>query len=190
MGLPEIKHITEKEYLDAERLATVKHEYYKGEVFAMGGASFSHAKISMNCSVDLGNKLDGKDCQPYGNDVRIHIPKNSLYTYPDLTIICGEIAETDDHFDTATNPSVIFEILSPSTKNYDKGGKFTLYRNINTLKEYILIDSECISVEKFTKNQDNTWTFEEYTSIENSFPISTVSIEMQLSKIYKGVKFK
>jgi Uma2 family endonuclease len=188
MGLPEIQYISQKDYLETERLALDKHEYYKGEVFAMSGASIAHNRIAVNCTIDIGQKLKGKDCQPYGSDLRIHIPKNTLFTYPDITIICGEIETTDDKFDTVTNPSVIIEILSTSTRNYDKGEKFTLYREIDSLQEYILIDSERIMVEKFIRNADNSWQLTEYKTIEQSFSISTVNIEMQLLDIYEGVK--
>ena len=86
MGLPELKHLTEKEYLEAERAAIIKHEYFKGEVFAMSGASIAHNIISVNCISELTQKLKGKKCRPYGSDLRVHIPKNSLYTYPDISI--------------------------------------------------------------------------------------------------------
>lgn len=188
MGPPEILHISEKDYLEAERLAIEKHEYHKGEIFAMSGASIAHNKIAMNTSVDIATKLKGKKCQPYGSDLRIHIPKNTLYTYPDISIVCGEIETTDDKFDTVTNPSVIIEILSSTTRNYDKGEKFTLYREIDSLQEYILIDSERIMVEKFIRNADKSWQLTEYKTIEQSFSIETVGIEMQLTDIYDGVK--
>jgi Uma2 family endonuclease len=187
MGLPEIKHITEKEYLETERLALEKHEYYKGEIFAMSGASIAHNKIFSNTFLEIGTKLKGKKCQPFGSDLRIHIPKNTLFTYPDISIVCGETETTDDKFDTITNPSVIIEILSPSTRNYDKGEKFTLYREIDSLQEYILIDSERIMVEKFIRNSDNSWQLTEYKSIDLSFSITTVAIEMPLLDIYEGL---
>jgi Uma2 family endonuclease len=188
MGVPETKYISEKEYLETERSALDKHEYHKGEIFAMSGASIAHNRISINCTLDIGNKLKGQNCQPYGSDLRIHIPKNTLYTYPDISIICGEVETTDDKFDTITNPSVIIEILSSSTRNYDKGEKFTLYREIDSLQEYILIDSERIMVEKFIRNPDNSWQLTEYKTIEKSFTITTLTIEMQLAAIYEGVK--
>ncbi|WP_269227407.1 Uma2 family endonuclease [Flavobacterium eburneipallidum] len=188
MGLPEILYISQKDYLEAERLAVEKHEYFKGEIFAMSGASITHNKIFSNSFSDIGSKLKGKKCQPFGSDLRVHIPKNTLFTYPDISIICGEIETTDDKFDTITNPSVIIEILSPSTRNYDKGEKFTLYREIDSLQEYILIDSERIMVEKFIRNADNSWQLTEYKTIEQSFSIATVDIEMQLIDIYDGIK--
>lgn len=190
MGRAELKHITEQEYLEAERLATEKHEYFQGEIFAMSGARIPHNKIFSNAFIDIGSKLKGKKCQPYSSDLRIHVKQNTLYTYPDISIICGEIETVDDTFDTATNPSVIIEILSESTRNYDKGGKFTLYRGIDSLQEYILIDSESVMVEKFIRNADNSWQLTEYKSLEEKFTIETVEIEMQLADIYNGVTLK
>lgn len=188
MVLPEIQYISQFDYLDTERLALDKHEYFNGEIFAMSGASIAHNKIFSNLFLEVGTKLKGKKCQPFGSDLRIHIPKNTLYTYPDLSIVCGEIDTTDDKFDTITNPSVIIEILSPSTRNYDKGQKFTLYREIDSLQEYILIDSERILVEKFIRNPDNSWQLTEYKTLEQDFTIATVGIKLQLSDIYEGVK--
>ena len=190
MGKAELQYIAEKDYLNAERLALNKHEYFRGEIFAMSGASLPHNKIFSNLFIDAGVKLKGKKCQPFGGDLRIYIPKNTLYTYPDMSIICGEPETTDDNFDTVTNPTVIFEILSKSTRNYDKGQKFTLYRDIESLKEYILIDSEKIMVEKFTKNPDKSWTLTEYMHLGEGFDILSVQISMKLSDIYDAVNFK
>ncbi len=189
MAAPALKYIDQTEYLDAERKALDKHEYYKGEIFAMSGANITHNIISTNCIVTLGKKLKKTNNHIFGSDLRIHIPKNSLYTYPDISIVCGDVKTTDDHFDTATNPVVIIEILSSSTRDYDKGGKFTLYRDIDPLQEYILIDSEKIMVEKFIKNDDNSWQLTEYKSIEQSFWINSVDIELQLQDVYEDVPF-
>ena len=124
MGAAELKYTIAADYLNAERLALDKHEYFQGEIFAMSGASIPHNRIFSNTFGDICFKLRGKKCEPFGSDLRIHIPKNSLFTYPDISIICGEIETTDDKFDTITNPSVIIEILSPSTRDYDIGKKF------------------------------------------------------------------
>ncbi len=112
-----------------------------------------------------------------------------LFTYPDISIICGEIETTDDKFDTVTNPSVIIEILSASTRNYDIGKKFYLYREIESLKEYILIDSEKVAVEKYIKNVDNSWLLTEYKSIDSEFLIDTVGLSLKLVDVYFGVEF-
>jgi Uma2 family endonuclease len=188
MGLPETKYITEKEYLVAERLATEKHEYFQGEVFAMSGASKAHNEIAMNCSVELAVKLKGKPCRPYGSDFRVNIPKNTLYTYPDISVYCNEPETLDAENDTATNPTVIVEILSKSTRNYDQGEKFALYRQIESLKDYILIDSETVKVIKHTKMDDESWVLKEYKSIEDSFSIPSIGVTLNLLDLYENVK--
>ncbi len=190
MATPVLNYISGQDYLEAERKAFEKHEYYKGEIFAMSGASFPHNKVFSKLFGALAWKLKGKRCTPYGSDLRIHIPSNTLYTYPDISIICGEIESTDDKFDIATNPSVVIEILSASTRDYDKGSKFTLYRAIETLKEYILVDATGISVEKFIRHADNSWQLTEYKLLTDNFSISTVNINISLTDIYEGVKFE
>jgi Uma2 family endonuclease len=189
MGLPEIKYITEKEYLAAERLATVKHEYFHGEIFAMSGASKAHNEIFINALGEFINQLKGKPCRPYGSDFRVNIPKNTLYTYPDISVFCTEPETLDSEKDTATNPTVIIEILSASTRNYDQGEKFNLYREIDSLKEYILIDSQAVKVIKNSKNDDGSWLLVEYKSIEDSFFIKSIAVELSLVNLYENVKF-
>jgi Uma2 family endonuclease len=183
-------YISQEEYLANERAATEKHEYYQGEVFAMSGASLRHNKIFSNLFGELTYRLKGKGCQPFGSDLRIHIPKNTLYTYPDISIFCSEPNLTDDKFDTATNPSVIIELLSKSTRSYDKGEKFTLYRDISSLKEYILIDTEKIYAEKHIRNADESWTLTDYKSLDDGFPITTVDLYLNLKDIYESLSFE
>ena len=189
---PAVKYnyVSAEEYLIAERAALEKHEYYQGEIFAMSGASRNHNEIHTNVLGELYSKLKGRGCKPYGSELRIHIPKNTLYTYPDITIICGEMDLTDDQFDTATNPSIIIEILSKSTRNYDKGEKFTLYRDIESLQEYILVDSEKVHVEKHIRNTDNSWQLTDYRSLEDSITIPSVNVSLSLKDIYEGVIFE
>ena len=187
--LPDYKFISQEEYLESERAAFEKHEYYQGEVFAMSGASLEHNIIFSNIFGELAYNLKGKNCRPFGSDLRIHIPKNTLYTYPDINIICGEPNLTDNKFDTATNPSVIIELLSVSTRNYDKGEKFSLYRDIDSLQEYILIDTERIHVIKHIRHSDNSWQLTEFKHIENIFSIDTIGLAFSLKDIYEGISF-
>jgi Uma2 family endonuclease len=186
---PKYNFISQEEYLEMERAALDKHEYYQGEVFAMSGASLRHNRIAVNTLTDLANKLKDKSCQPYGSDMRIHIPKNTLYTYPDISIICGDAELTDDKFDTATNPSVIIELLSKSTRNYDRFEKFSLYREIASLKEYILIDTQRVHVEKHIRNADNSWQLTDYYSLNDMFIISAVNVSVSLADVYAGISF-
>ncbi len=143
--------ISQKEYLDTERLALDKHEYLNGEVLAMPRLNKFHNRIFVNTYSRIGTFLLGKKCTPYGSDLRVHISENTFYTYPDISIVCDEEKYLDDEFDTLLNPKVIIEILSKSTRDYDKGTKFTLFRSIPSLVEYILIDSEKMFIERFAK---------------------------------------
>nr|HPH93084.1 Uma2 family endonuclease [Ferruginibacter sp.] len=180
-------YISPEEYLEQEMAAVEKHEYYRGEVFGMSGASREHNEIYSNIFTDIGSKLKGKGCKPYGSDFRVHIPKNTLYTYPDIIIICGDPELIDEKFGTVTNPSVIFELLSHSTRNYYKGEKFTLYRDIGSLKEYILVDTERIHVEKHIRREDNSWVLTDYRSLDEFFTIETVQVSLLLKDVYDGV---
>ncbi len=187
---PKYNFISQEEYLLAEREATEKHEYFQGEVFAMSGASLKHNFIAKNINILIPHYLKGQPCDLFGSDLRVHIPENSLYTYPDFTIICGKPETTDEKTDTITNPSVIIEILSKSTKEYDRGTKFNLYRNINTLQEYILIDSTSVSVEIFKRHSDNTWILTEFKQLSDQFVISTINLTILLNDLYEDVTFE
>ncbi|MEX2230606.1 MAG: Uma2 family endonuclease [Cyclobacteriaceae bacterium] len=182
------KKISIEEYLQFERGSVEKHEFYRNEVFAMAGAGRRHNKIFSNLFIALGIKLKGKACQPYGSDLRIHIPENTLFTYPDISVFCGDFIISKEDKDTVLEPTILFEILSPSTKDYDRGGKFKLYRDIPTLKEYILIDSESINIEAFRINASGNWELEEYKQLSKILELSSVQVAIPLSEIYEGTK--
>ncbi|MBC7553681.1 MAG: Uma2 family endonuclease, partial [Taibaiella sp.] len=143
---------TVAEYLEMEQAAEEKHEYYKGEIFAMSGPKYQHVLVATNTLAALQQKLRGKPCRPLSSDMRIYIPKNSLFTYPDISVVCGEPEFLNNDEWNLLNPVVIIEVLSPSTKSYDRGDKFKLYRDIPTLKEYILIEPETVGIEAFFIN--------------------------------------
>lgn len=186
MSQPEVKYLSEKEYLAFERNALDKHEFYKGEVFAMSGASFKHNLIESNLRGLLHNFLKGKQCREFGSNLRIHIPSNSLYTYPDILVLCKEPDFVDEEFDTITNPSIIIEILSPSTADYDRGAKFDLYREILTLKEYLLIDSKTVHTVLYTKNNDSTWILSETKNLTDNILLPSIDFKISLADIYEG----
>ncbi|WP_152266826.1 Uma2 family endonuclease [Agriterribacter humi] len=180
--------LTPEEYLEWESTALQKHEYYRGELFAMAGASVRHNVIAKNLMIGIGMRLQGKQCQPYGSDLRIHIPENTLFTYPDISIICRDVIEEETSDDYTIEPTVIIEILSPSTKGYDRGEKFRLYRDIPTLEAYILIDSESIAIEAFRINASGHWELEDYKSLNEVLAIPVVDLAIPLHDIYEGTK--
>jgi Uma2 family endonuclease len=188
MGLPEKKYISAEEYLTAESVSVEKHEYFNGEIYAMECATVEHNLIVANTFGEIYGKLKDKQCKIMTSDLRVNVQSNGLYTYPDISIVCGEIEKSADAFDSITNPIVIIEVLSEGTKDYDRGSKFMLYRGIPSLKSYILIDSTGhVMVEVFSKNQNNIWQLKEYKSIDNIMDIEPLDIGIGLVDIYSGV---
>lgn len=184
------KYYSEEEFLILERMSKTKNEYYRGEIFAMSGASFQHNQISSSLIKNIGTHLEGASCNIYGSDLRVHAQLKSFYTYPDAVIICGDPSFVDNQFDTIINPSVIFEILSPSTEEYDRTVKFEFYKNIWSLKEYVLIDSKKIMIEVFSRQAGNSWTSVCFTNPEDDWVIDTINYKDLVKKIYAGVVFK
>lgn len=185
MAIQTRNYITPEEYLFTEREADFKSEYYQGEVFAMSGASYNHNVIAANLLGLLYNlRKNGR--RAFGSDLRLHIPLNSLYTYPNVTIICGKPSFLDQQQDTVLNPSILFEILSPSTENHGRGKKFMLYRSISTLQEYVLIDSQYRLIEKYTRNLDNHWVLTDYKQPEDNIAFISIDFKLSVEKIYSG----
>jgi Uma2 family endonuclease len=180
------KILTEDEYLTWENSAHRKHEFFQGQVFAMAGASPRHNIVFRNVYGDLAYRLKGNPCQPYGSDFRIHIPQNTLYTYPDISILCDDIL--NNYTESGTQPTVIIEILSVTTKDYDRGSKFELYRDIPALKEYVLIDSDTIHAEVFRLNGRKHWELEEYKLLDDILEIKQVKWSMSLHGVYEGTR--
>lgn len=182
------RKFTIEEYLNMERAGEYKHEYFQGEIFAMSGAGHRHNIIFKNLYGELVNKLKGHPCQPYGSDMRIHIPENTLFTYPDISIICRDLLEDGTDDDNVIEPALLVEILSPSTRNYDRGTKFKLYRDIPSLQEYILVDSEAVGVEVFRMTENGHWQLEEYKKGDEMLQIHTVNFQLSLNEIYLKTK--
>jgi Uma2 family endonuclease len=178
---------TIEEYLEMERAAIHKHEYCRGEIFAMSGAGTRHVFIYANLYGDMAYKIKGNRCRALGNDLRVHIPENSLFTYPDISVFCGEMVLFDEMEDSAIGPTVLVEILSPSTWKYDRGAKFELYKEIPTLKEYILVDSTSIGVEAFRRNEQGIWESETYSAPGERLEIHAVGYSISLEEIYEGI---
>lgn len=182
-------YITEAEYLERERAGTVKHEYFAGDIFAMTGASEQHNLIATNVTASLHNQLRGRTCRIYPSDMRIKVMQTGLNTYPDITIVCGSPQFTDPiKRDTLINPTVIIEILSPSTERYDRGLKFQNYRTIDTLQEYILIAQDKQHIERYARHEQNQWILAEAIGPEATLPIVTLSAVLPLADVYEQVE--
>lgn len=182
------KKLTIAEYLEWERTQEEKHEYYQGEIFAMSGPKLQHVRITTNLTVRLGVRLEGKGCEVFPTDLRLHIPRNTLFTYPDISIVCGEVETLNNDDWNLLNPCVLFEVLSPSTRGYDRGEKFRLYRDIPSLKEYILVDSEKIKTEAWLLNEKGQWELSVVEGPEGVLHLHSLSLSVLLREIYSGTK--
>ncbi|KQM77143.1 hypothetical protein ASE74_17955 [Pedobacter sp. Leaf216] len=183
------RHYSVEEYLEMEKESNFKHEYFQGEIFEMSGAGDDHNEIFSNVFGEIVYKLKGKTCRAYGSDKRINIPQNTLFTYPDISIYCNGLKHSEIDKDTSILPTVIIEILSPSTKSYDKGKKFNLYKDIPSLKEYIMIDSESVSVDAYHIDQEKKWLLNRYGKISDTLTLVSMGFTLCLTDIYEYVRF-
>ena len=177
---------TAEQYLERERKALTKSEFFQGEIFAMSGASRNHNVIAGNLFAALHPLLKSKNCRQFNSDMRIHIPANTLYTYPDISVVCDKEEFLDGEFDTLLNPVFIAEILSPSTADYDTGRKFMLYRSVVSLKEYWAISSTEFRLQQFLKTDENTWVLHENLNKTGTINLSSAGVSLSLEEIYEG----
>lgn len=181
---PKYNYISPEEYLGLERASESRHEYFEGQIFAISGASLPHNRIDVNIIVAIGSFLENKNCSVLPSHMRVSTPSRDSYMYPDALIVCGEPELEDDKFDTLKNPAVIIEILSPSTQGYDKNKKFFFYRQIPSLLEYIMIDSQKKFIRVGRKQPDGSWKFEDIDSTKSHLTIQTIQFDLPLAKIY------
>ena len=190
MAVPQKKpRVSIEEYLSLEHAALEKSEYFEGEIFAMAGAKIAHCLISTNILGELRGRLKGKKCSPYGSDLRIEVSPTGLFTYPDVSVICGPIENSVHDSDTAINPTLIVEILSDSTEAYDRGGKFAHYRTIPSFREYILISQTEPLVEVFFRRDDGIWELAPVKGLDATARLQSLQIELPLAEIYYEVQF-
>lgn len=183
-------YLSTTQYLALERRAEFKSHYYRGEMFAMAGASREHNLIVGNLVREIGNALKDRRCEVYPSDMRVKVAATGLYTYPDATVVCGEPEFEDNQFDTLTNPMVLFEVLSASTELWDRSGKFRQYREIPSLREYVMITQDRASVERYIRQADGGWLLQEIQSIEDSVEFDSIAVTIPLSEIYRNIRFE
>jgi Uma2 family endonuclease len=192
MSLPRpVDRCTPEEYLRRERDAAEKHEFYHGEVVAMSGGSPNHSLVISNVNRELGNRMKGKPCRVYESNLRIRIPRTTLYTYPDVSVICGELQfdPLDVRRETVLNPTLAVEVLSPSTEAWDRGGKFDNYQQIESLREYVLVSVAKPRIEAFFREPDGSWRYSAASGMESVARLNSVGAELPLAEVYSGVEF-
>jgi Uma2 family endonuclease len=177
------------EYLELEEKAEFKSEYRNGEIVPMAGGTTNHNRISLNVATNLTFSLKGQNYEVYMSDVRLWIPPNLQYTYPDVMLIQGEPIYLENTTSTVTNPRLIVEVLSKSTGNYDRGEKFDYYRSIPELQEYILIDQSRYHVMQYVKTTERQWLLTDYTQAEGIINFGSIDISLTLNDIYDRVNF-
>lgn len=179
-----------EDYLDYERNAPERHEFLDGSVYAMAGESPRHSTICFNLGGLIHAQLRGKKCRGFSPNMKIATNNQGLYSYPDLSIVCGKPKFHDKKGDVLTNPAVIFEVLSPSTEQYDRGEKFLRYVNgIESLTDYVLIEQNAARVEHFQKRTDGEWTKTEIAGIESVLKLDSVECEIRLAELYDLIEF-
>jgi Uma2 family endonuclease len=176
-------------YLSMERGSSEKHEFAFGDIYAMGGASARHVEIVSNIVRELGNQLRQRPCRVYSTDLRLCVDADQRYTYPDVVVVCGQPQFLDDQIDTLLNPDLIVEVLSESTRNYDRGDKFQQYRGIPSFREYLLVDQAKVHVERHTKQQDGTWSLWETDSSDDVIQMESIAVTLPVSEIYLKIEF-
>lgn len=181
--------LTPEQYLAAERVAEFRHEYYKGQIYAMSGGSYTHAQIILNYASELHAKLKKRPCSVVSIGFRVRVSPDGLYTYPDVVVICGDPKFVDEQRDTLLNPTLILEVLSPSTEAYDRGFKSVQYRTIESLEEYALVSQSEPRVERFRRQSGGHWLFSEAVGLEAACLFESLDCTVSLADIYDKVTF-
>jgi Uma2 family endonuclease len=182
-------YYTPEEYLELEEKADYKNEYRDGEIISMTGGTTNHNKLALNLATGLNVALNDLDYEIYIGDVKLWIPRYREFTYPDVMVIEGQPVYYSTNTTIVTNPVLIVEVLSKSTKDYDRGDKFLYYRSIPEFKEYILIDQTKYYVMQYVKTSENQWILTEYETEDALINLSSINVELSLKQLYKKVNF-
>ncbi len=177
-----------EEYLAIERVADFKSEYLDGTIVAMAGASREHNLITGNLAAEIRTQLKNRPCETYQSDMRVLISQTGLYTYPDVSVVCSEPIFRDEKQDTLLNPTVIIEVLSPTTESYDRGKKFEHYRRLASLREYVIVAQNEVFVEHYVRRGDE-WIQTEFRSIDHTLSLQTIDCHIPLREVYARIVF-
>lgn len=186
-SLPKERY-TPEQYLEIERQADHKSEYFSGEIVALAGVSEPHALIVWNIAGEFYNQLKGRPCKAYASDMRVKVDATGLYTYPDVVVVCGETRFDDEHKDTLTNPTVLIEVLSKSTEAYDRGEKFLHYRRLESVTDYLLVSQHTARIERFARQGDGQWLHTETSGLGAVVEIASIGCRLALSDVYDKVE--
>jgi len=181
--------LTEAEYLELERAAEFKSEFYDGEMFAMAGGSPMHSLIAANLIIQFGTKLTGGPCKAFTSDLRLKVEATGLFTYPDVAVVCGPLQFAPGTDDTVINPTIIAEVLSDSTEGYDRGEKFQHYRQMPSLLEYLVVSQRLPRIEQFLRGSDGEWTLRMAEGKSATLALPSLKVALALNEVFAGVDF-
>jgi Uma2 family endonuclease len=187
---PETRYYSPAEYLEFEVNSDIRHEYIDGLIIPMTGGTPDHNQIALNFSGTLNFLLKRQPYQVFVTDQRLWIPNRRIHTYPDIMVVQTPLVFEEGRKDTITNPVMIAEVLSNSTKSYDKDEKFAAYRTIPSFQEYILINQYTMHVEQYYKTDNNKWIFSEYSNSQDSLNLASIACQILLEDIYNKVNFE
>jgi len=191
MAVPSAERVlTEREYLEIERAADFRSEFFEGEMFAMAGGTFEHSLIMANLITELGLKLRGRRCMVLESNMKVKVEATGLFAYPDVTVVCGERQLADEHRDVLLNPLLLAEVLSESTEAYDRGGKFEQYRRIPSLQEYLLVSTKARRIEQYVKQADGAWLLREAAGMDAVLESPTLGVGLALAEVYANVEWE
>lgn len=191
MSLPRtLSYFSPEEYLAFERGTDARHEYLDGHVYAMAGESIEHSRICVNVAGELRARLKGRLCEVLSPNMKVVTSPSGLFSYPDVVLVRGEPRFHDERRDILTNPTVVFEVLSPSTEAYDRGEKFLRYRTqIETLQEYVLVSQHRPLVEHYVRRPDGSWSYSSATGLGEAIDLVSIDCRLPLSEIYDRIVF-
>lgn len=172
-----------------EEGAEIKHEFFRGEIFAMSGGTHAYAMIIGNLYFRLRSLLSGMGCHVASSEQRIYVKGADLDTYPDVSVVCGKIEMGAEDPEAITNPVVLFQVLSPSREKYDRTTKFSFYRQLRSLRQYVLVSQEEPLVETFTKGENGKWEYADAAGLDAKIELSAIQAQLSLMEIYEGVEF-
>jgi Uma2 family endonuclease len=189
MALPQqyLPALSAEQYLDLERLSEMRHEYLDGLMYAMAGESPDYSTICFNLAYTVGSQIKDKPCRGFSPNMKVRTGVGDLYAYPDLMIVCGDARFHDEHGDVLLNPTVIFEVLSPSTEKYDRGEKSLRYRTqIESLQDYVLVSQDKAHAEHYHREADGTWGISELNGLESALTLRSIDCDIPLAEIYRN----
>lgn len=185
---PKKSYYTPEEYLDFERRAQFKSEYLDGQIYAMSGGSPEHNSIAVNVASELRAQLKGKPCRVFSSDMKVRTSRAGLYSYPDVTVVCGAMRFHDERRDVLTNPTLIIEVLSPSTEAFDRGKKFANYQRIASLTDYILIAQDEARLDHYVRQPDDQWLLSASVGLDAKLVLASIGCTLLLSEVYDKVE--